>query len=97
MPKTSGPRTWRIKRIPIEVTKAHLQTQLEEGWSKTTEKIQPNDEIILQLTLVPYSRRFSCATVTCHLPPALDGTGYIVDPNFFGITPLANAPNASTE
>lgn len=79
------------------MNKEQLQRQLEEGWSKTVEESQFNDNIILQLTVAPYSRKYLCATVTCQLPPCLDGHKYSIDEDFFGITPIASPPNASAE
>lgn len=84
--KTPQPRTWRIRLIPIGVSKTELLSQLDAG---------PKD--IQKLTLAPVSQRHSCATITCLYKPNPKDAAYRVDEDFFGVTPLDAPTSASVE
>ena len=88
--------TWRIRGIPINITKEDLQSQLEE---KIQSLPRGSSQHIVEIpSLVPSSSGFQCATVICEefIVHALEDK-WVIDKSFLGITPLSNTGNAKVE
>ena len=81
------PRTYRIRGISVQVTVDDLYTQLGLEVPCAT----------LHLTLAPVSQKRAVATFTHQQAPDLSHRGYVVDTDFFGITPLTNSAHATVE
>ena len=85
---TPKPRTYQIRGIPSEVLKDELLAQLRESHS---------GEEISHFTLAPGAQKKLVATLTCQYPLDVSKTGYAVDTDLFGVTPLASPIDASVE
>ena len=89
------PRTWRINRIPANVSRDLLQGQLDkQGHPKTSETANN----VLQLNIAPSILKWQCATVTLRTTPsAKTEEGYDIDQTFLGVTPLYNGEKSLVE
>ena len=98
--KAPTPRTWRITQIPRSVTESSLREQLE-GYFTNEAAGTANESNVLQLTLSPSTRGYSCATVTFRnvpsKPPRHSKEGYCFDDAFIGITPLYDGGESSVD
>ena len=81
------PRTYRLRGIPVGLSEDELSTQL-----KLDARRAP-----LHLTLAPGSQKRAVATFSYQQAPDVSRTDYVVDTDFFGITPLTNPAHATVE
>lgn len=89
------PRIVRIREISRNTTRDQLESRLNDLEYDSIDQ-EPDQQNVLQLSLVPRDKRSACATVTFrHIPTCLssqrqfqDDSGLLYDFDFLGITPV---------
>jgi hypothetical protein len=89
--------TWRVREIPIELTKEELRSR----WEHTIQSLpKDNTRQLLEIpSLAPSSTEHQFATVICEeiIADALKREGWNIDKDFVGTTPLFDSGNAEVE